>query len=322
VFSLRTHVIICAALFAALIGIAMLGNALEGAGVTLPAGRGRTVALASYFALFVAFGLSAIPVIVKFVLSAQVQAGNQHVAAVAALIRHQNAIIWSMWALVVAGLLLAIPAAVAGGMFGDEPRRALDRAFRGRNLGVLAAKPDMTLDELVAQSTIKLDLQYARSAIAGGQDGVFDFRIPGTTLTFPGARYYYMTTYSTDAKRIEAVNVGISPDKMTRAGVDSADDALRARLANDGWLTGHEVYRTEESRTLHGGLSEGPEGHHWLKDGIVLDIRRKRMDDAKAGEDLATAGEWIQYIELWASKTYSGFERYVFQAPHAAVSRE
>ena len=180
----------------------------------------------------------------------------------------------------------------------------------------------MTLDEMVAQSTIKLDLRYASAAIAGGRDGAFDFRIPGTTLSFPGARYYYITTYTADPKRIEAVNVGISPDKMTRAAIDSADAALRARLASDGWLTGHEVYRTEEDRTLHGGISEGTEGRHWLKNGVVLTISRKRMDDAKAGEDSATAGEWIQYIDLWPAKTYSGIDRFVFQAPRASVGRQ
>ncbi|MEO8202108.1 MAG: hypothetical protein ABI679_16370, partial [Gemmatimonadota bacterium] len=66
---------------------------------------------------------------------------------------------------------------------------------------------------------------------------------------------------------------------------------------------------------LHGGRTEGPEGDRWLKDGVVLTISRKRMDDARPGEDEMTAGEWIQYIDLWPAKTYSGFARYVFQPP-------
>lgn len=316
-FNLRTHVIICGALFAALIGIAIVGNVLERAGVSPPSGAARTIAFACYFALFVAFALSTIPVIVKLVLAGQVQLGNQDVAAIAGIIKRQSTIIWSLWGLMLAGLVVAVPAAIAGGMFGDAPQRALLAMFRKPNLGVLAAKPGMTLDEMVAQSTIKLNLKYASSAIAGGKDGSFDFIIPGTTLTFPGARYYYMTTYSGDSTRIEAVNVGISPDKMSPAAIDSADAALHARLAADGWLAGHEVYRDEQDRTLHGGLTEGPEGQTWLKDSVVLDIRRKRMDDAKAGEDSATAGEWIQYIELWPAKSHAGFDRLVFQKPRA-----
>jgi hypothetical protein len=247
-FNLRTHVIICGALFAALIGIAILGNVLQRAGVTPPTGAARSVAFACYFALFVAFGLSTIPVIVKLVLLGQVQAGNQDVAAVAAIIQRQNTIIWSLWGLMIAGLVVAVPAAIAGGMFGNAPQRALRGVFGKPSLGVLTARPDMTLDEMVTQSTIKLNLRYARSAIAGGRDGAFDFTIPGTTLTFPGARYYYITTYSGDSTRIEAVNVGISPDKMKHAAIDSADAALHARLASDGWLAGHEVYRDEQDR--------------------------------------------------------------------------
>lgn len=318
-FSLRTHSLICASLFAALVGIAVLGNVLQRAGVAPPSGPSRYVALALYFTLFIAFGLSTIPVMVKLVLSAQVQAGNQDAAVVAAALRHQNTIIWSMWGLILAGIVIAVPAAIYGGMFGDAPRRAFDRAFAGPHLGVLAARPDMTLTDMVAQSTVRLNLKYASAAISGGRDGVFDFTIPGTSMTFPQSRYYYITTYTHDSTRVQAVNIGTSPEKMSRASLDSADDVLRTRLAADGWLTGHEVYRTEEDRQLHGGLTEGPEGHHWLKDGMVLDISRKRMDDANPGEDLATAGEWIQYIDLWPAKGYTGMDRLVFQPPRGSA---
>ena len=114
-FTLRTHVILCGALFAALIGIALVGSVAQRAGMTPPSGTGRLVAVTCYFALFVAFGLSTIPVIVKLVLLAQVHAGNQDVAAVAAVIRRENTIIWTLWGLMVAGLLVAVPAAVVGG---------------------------------------------------------------------------------------------------------------------------------------------------------------------------------------------------------------
>jgi hypothetical protein len=316
-FSLRTHAIICAVLFVALFGSAIVGSALQRAGMSPPTGTARVVAMVCYFTLFVAFGLSAIPVMVKLVMAGQEKIGNQDVAAISAALRHEKTIIWTLWGLIGAGLVVAVPAAVVGGMFGDAPQRAVRQMFRGPNLGVLAAKPDMTLDEMVAQSTLKLELRYASAVIAGGQNGTFDFKIPGTTLTFPGARYYYMTTYSADQKRLEAVNVGTSPDKAPVASLDSADAALRARLVTDGWLAGHEVFRTEEDRTLHRGRSQGPEGQLWLKDGVVLNIGRKAMDDAKAGEDSTAAGQWIQFIQLWSAKTYPNFERYVFQAARA-----
>ncbi len=303
--TLRTHVIICAALFVALIGIAIAGNVLQRMGViSPPTGSGRYVAMGLYFTLFLAFGLSAIPVIVKLVVGVQVQAGNSDVAAVAAAVRHQNTIIWALWGLILAGTAIAVPAAITGGMFGDAPVRAINRAMAGPNLGVLAAKPGMTLAELVAQSTMKVDTTYAATGMSGGKQGPFDYTIPGTTLTFPGARYYFITTSSDDPARIEVVNVGVSKEKMPPGAIDSAAAALRARLAADGWLAGHEASDTSELAT-----------RHWLKDSIVLTIDRKRMDDAVTGEDAATAGEWILTIDLWPAKRFPYFERYVFEAP-------
>ena len=116
-FTLRTHSIICGALLAALIAIGVVGNVLESAGVAPLSGASRYVALILFFGLFIAFGLSAIPVMVMLVLRAQVNAGNQDVPAIAAVIRQQNVIIWSLWALIVAGLCVAIPAMILGGAF-------------------------------------------------------------------------------------------------------------------------------------------------------------------------------------------------------------
>jgi hypothetical protein len=116
-FTLRTHLIICGALLAALIGIAVVGNMVETAGVAPLAGASRYVALILFFGLFIAFGLSAMPVMVMLVLRAQVKAGNQDVPAIAAVIRRQNVIIWSLWVLIVAGLCVAIPAMIASGAF-------------------------------------------------------------------------------------------------------------------------------------------------------------------------------------------------------------
>jgi len=51
------------------------------------------------------------------VVRAQVKAGNQDVPAIAAVTRRQNVIIWSLWALIVAGLCVAIPAMTMSGAF-------------------------------------------------------------------------------------------------------------------------------------------------------------------------------------------------------------
>jgi hypothetical protein len=151
-----------------------------------------------------------------------------------------------------------------------------------------------------------------------GGGAVFDFRVPGTGMSFKDCRYYFLSPDAQDAGRIQAVNIGLSPHTMSRREVETANAALRARLAADGWLTGHEEYRDEQDRTLHGGLSRGPEGRTWLKDDMVLDIENRRMDDAAPGEDAKTAGKWIQFIDLWPRKDYPSIDRLVFTRPTAS----
>lgn len=304
--TLRTNVIICGSLFVALIGTAIIGNVLQSAGVPPLSGRASYFAMFGFFGLFVAFGFSAVPVMVKTVLAAQPRGGPM----ARALGRHQNAIIYAIWGVMIAGCAIAIPAAVIGGMFGDAPRQMVQRALEGSSRGTLSAAPGMSLDEMTRNSTLPLDLKYARTAIAG--KGVFEFILPNSSIRFPRARTYFITTRDDDHTKINVVNISTSPEKGSKASVDAADAALRRELARDGWLAGHEVYRTAESQRLHGGAKAGLEGRQYLKDGIVFSINRNRMDEAKPNEDAESAGEWIQYIELWPADSYPGFERLVF----------
>lgn len=278
-------------------------------------GRASIIALSLFFALFVAAGMSAIPVMVKLVLGVQERLGNQNAPVIGAMVRHQTAIVWVLWGIIAAGIVVAVPAMIANGFFGTSPQQAVQHTINaiaeGPNLGRLSARPDMSVADMVQQSTIKLDTHYTRSAIAGG--GVFDYAIPDTGMMFPHARYYFITTYNKDPTRIRWLTVGTSPHKVSHAELDADDAALRARLIKDGWLAGHEVYRDEQDQALHGGATEGPEGRSWLKDGMVLDIEGKRMDEEKPGDDPKTAGEWIQFIEVWPEKESPGLDRMVFR---------
>jgi len=316
--SLRAHVIICASLFGALIGIALLGNALQAAGVIRDLGAYKLPFLILIFVLFVAAGFSAIPVMVKLVLGFQRTVGNESVPAVAAALRAEKWIVYAIWGLMGAGVIVAVPAAIQGGLFnpsGDNTSTAQTSASAedfGPSSGTLVARPGMTISEMVRASTLPIDPQQKTwtGSVLGG--AVFDFRIAGTNITFPRCRYYFVAPYTHDPQRIESINVGTSPSAMSRAELERADLALRQKLAADGWLTGHEEYRDEEDRTLHGGLSRGPDGRMWLKNGIILDIGTRRMDDAAPGENAATAGRWIQFVDLWPRDDYPSIERYAF----------
>ncbi|HEY1654992.1 MAG TPA: hypothetical protein VGF86_07775 [Candidatus Tumulicola sp.] len=57
-------------------------------------------------------------------------------------------------------------------------------------------------------------------------------------------------------------------------------------------------------------------GRLWLKNDIVLDIERNRVDEPVAGENPATAGRWIQYVDLQKRNDYPWIERYAFVRIH------
>ncbi|HMI41555.1 MAG TPA: hypothetical protein VK485_10035, partial [Sphingomicrobium sp.] len=154
--SLRTHVIICAALFAALLLLVPLVGLLQASGLIKNPAAYRFPAMIILGGLVAAFAFSAVPVMVKLVLGFQKTVGNQDVPAIRSILSRETFIIWTMWAVMAAGLIIAIPAAIADGAFGAEPRRALDSRLVGKSQGVLTARPGMRVDEMVRGSTLKI----------------------------------------------------------------------------------------------------------------------------------------------------------------------
>jgi hypothetical protein len=312
--SLRAHAIITGAIFAFIVAIAGLANILEASGIIKQPDEPQTWAMVLFFALFLALGYSAIPLMVKVFLAGQVMIGNGNVAIVKAAAAHQTAIVVVFWSLCTAGLVLAIPAAIDDGFFGPGPQHALKSLAIGKSKGVLMARPGMTIEEMIHGSTLPIDraTEYAARGVPVAADIVFDFAIPGAAIRFPRCRYYFVTTATKNPQRIDTMSIGTATDKMSRAELEAANAALRTQLAADGWLTGHEEYRDELARRLHGGATRGEDGWVWLKDEMILRILVRRMDDPRPGEDAATAGAWIQYIELTERESYSGIERYAF----------
>jgi hypothetical protein len=118
-FSLRTHAIICGVLFALLVGIPIAGNIVQAMGTASLPHALQLPFMIGYLILFLAFGLSAIPVMVMAVLRGQAKIGDG--APFAPLVRHQNKIIWAMWILILAGTAVALPAMIQGGFFAQTP---------------------------------------------------------------------------------------------------------------------------------------------------------------------------------------------------------
>jgi hypothetical protein len=312
----RTWALLCGGSFALLLIVGWGGNILQASGVVRDAGVMKIPFLVVMIGLLAVFAISAIPVMVHLVLGFQRNIGNENVPFVHTALASHNLIICAIWGLIGAGTMIAIPAAIYSGAFGDGPKKAIEAASLPTSQGTLVVRPGMTFAEMARESSLRIDINARApitSAVGGG--GVFDYHIPGTGMFFKDCRYYFVSPYTRASDRIQSANIGLSPHTLSRAEIEQANAELRARLAADGWLTGHEEYRTDEDRALHGGASRGPEGTLWLKKDMVLDISTRRMDDAAPGEDENTAGKWIQFIDLRQRPDYPSIERYVFAPP-------
>ncbi len=306
--SLRAHAWITAALIAAIVVFSIVGNVLHDQGILKDGSGVQSVAKYIFFGLFLAFGYSAIPLMVKLVLAGQAKIGNADVALVRTAQANETRLIIGFWALITAGLALAIPAAIKDGMFDTDPAGII-AATPSR--GMLVAAPGLTVADMQRLSSLPVK-GSANSAFADGN--LFDFSVAGTGISFPRCRYYYITTFSNDHGRIENISVGTAQSKMTKVQLAGADADLRDRLAADGWLTGYEKTRSEQDRRFHGGAAGRASGAIWLKGETVLRILSRRLDEVKAGES-ADAGEWIQFVELSGRTNYAGLERYEFAKP-------
>ncbi len=107
-FSLKTHALICGGLFAALLVVGWGGSILQGIGLLpKPEGGARIALMVLMFGLVAAFAFSAIPVMIKLVI------GNA---------RGSNMIVYAIWALMAAGLVVGAPAAIHFGLFDQQPK--------------------------------------------------------------------------------------------------------------------------------------------------------------------------------------------------------
>ena len=110
------HVSITAGLFAAILGLAIVGNAVETSGSMPTTPAARLTAMITFGILTAGLAFSAVPVIVKLVLGAQVRT-HPGAPVLGVLVRRERAIILVLWAIMGLGLITAVPAAIFGGAF-------------------------------------------------------------------------------------------------------------------------------------------------------------------------------------------------------------
>jgi hypothetical protein len=115
--SLRTHAIISAAILATIIGLAMIGNAIQADGVVRDGPGIRLAAMTVFLSLTAALAFSLVPVMVKLVLGVQAGIGNAGHPAIGRLVARERIIVFVLWGLIGLGLVIAVPAAIIDGAF-------------------------------------------------------------------------------------------------------------------------------------------------------------------------------------------------------------
>ncbi len=270
------------------------------------------------FTLFLVMGFSGLALMLRLFVAGQRKIGNEAHPLVRLLAEHDTAVMLGFFALCVAGLALAIPAAIKDGFFGPDAQRWMDGLFRGRSTGVLVANVGLTLDDVRRRSTVTVPdgihspLTGTRTVIV---DKPFDFEIADTGMRFPGSRYFFLVTRARDDPRLESMNIGVSPESLPRPAFDEFRRRAQEQFKADGWASGRFVYRTAEQQRLHGGMTSSGEGSFWLKGDALVAFEAKRVDEEQRGDDPRTAGKWILALMISDRATSSTYKSLDFSPP-------
>src|SRR5271156_6269108 len=230
-FSLRTHALITGGLFALIIAMAIVGNALQASGIVKHPEALQTPMRIVFFTIFIAFAFSLVPTMVKLFVAGQDAVGNSEKGFIQLIARHQVGVIFAIWGIWILGIAVALPTMISSGFFTDLGGGTAPTASGADNSdaeiaetpvqGTLVAAPGMTVAEMRSGSSLKIDQAVGLPVYAGG--AIFNFRVAGTVIEFSRCRYYYITTVTNDPGRIDSINVGTAQAKMTRAELAAAN---------------------------------------------------------------------------------------------------
>ena len=115
---------------------------------------------------------------------------------------------------------------------------------------VLAAGPPLTLADLLpggaaqraglrrSQRVLAINGQPCGEIPSGEASALFDYRIGDSSIVFPLSRYHWLVTRPSDPLKLAEVNIGISPRKMPRAGLEEFRRHWQELLNAEGWARG------------------------------------------------------------------------------------
>jgi len=287
----RLEVVTACVSFAGIFVAAIVAHLLVLAG--LPETTVQSALAVVIMLLFCLFGFACIGLMIHLFVMLQGGIGNANQGMVRFLAQNERKVTFGAWIFLGIGALIAMPFALSN--MGLQLMPAL------KAKGVLVADIGMTLDQVQQRSSIKLATPFTDPKLGDTYcigEVVFDYQLGDSGLRFPKSRYYWLVTGRDGDPRLAALNIGITPEKLPRQGLDTFKQQLQQRLKDDGWIPGHFVWKPKKQVENGPGITISGDGRYWKKGVTVLILEEKRMDDEQPGEDRATAGQFILYIDL------------------------
>jgi hypothetical protein len=287
----RAEMIAAGVSFAGIFVAAIGAHLLIGAG--LPEATVQIVLKVVIILLFCIFSFALIGLMIHVFIVLQGGIGNANVGMVRFMRENERRVTLGAWIFLGVGTAIAIPAALWD--MGVQFKPAL------KSQGVLVADIGMTLDEVRHQSSLKLAAPFVVKATGESYcvgEAVFDYQLGNSGIRFPRSRYYWMITGKTGNPQLEALNVGITPEKLSRTEFNEYKRHVQQQLKDDGWVPGHFVWHSPEDMQLRSGATSSGDGRYWKRGDTLVILEEKRMDDERPGEDPKTAGQYILYLDL------------------------
>ena len=189
-FSLRTHALITGGLFALIIAMAIVGNALQASGIVKHPEALQTPMRIVFFTIFIVFAFSLVPTLVKVFVAGQGAIGNADKGFIQLIARHQVGVIFAIWGIWILGIAVALPTMISSGFFTDLGGGTSPTTSGAGNSdaeiakeiaampvqGTLVAAPGMTVAEMRSGSSLKIDPSRRLASVCRRRDLQFPHR--------------------------------------------------------------------------------------------------------------------------------------------------
>lgn len=288
--------------FAAILGLAAVGNVLQSRGVQNTPAISTAFKLTA-FSLFLVLAYTLVALLLHVFIVAQDRIGNGNVGMVVFLRTHEIGVDIGVWSMFTLGLLIALPVLWTQFFSFSGPA--------GGPSGNIVSNVGLTLADTASRSSYRLSSSGGTSI----NQGIFSFELADAGVRFTNCTYCALETAARGGGIIH-IKCDISLQPMPPNQLEVERNTIIGQLQAAGWSAGYVDAADLERAKRH--PSDKNDTRFWAKDSALLILSDRRTDDEKPGEDPATAGLYIHYIDV-VPRNDSAYKTLVFDSDATAV---